>query len=76
MRTFTKWKVIQNGLWYQGEEHNGKRDGRGVIVWPNLYIRIGYSVDDMFHGEYTYFGKTRGMRMGSYKMDKKHGLET
>ena len=53
----------------------GKRDGRGIIISPQLYMRIGYSIDDKFHGHYVYFGQARGKRVGTYNFDKKHDKE-
>jgi hypothetical protein len=40
-----------------------------------LSLRIGYSLNDRFHGEYVYFGQARGKRIGTYRFDKKHDKE-
>ena len=66
--------ILECGIEYKGEwNHDGKKDGRGVQVWPDGSIYEGYWKNGMMQGRGRLITPDGHIHDGNWLEDKAHG---
>jgi len=57
---------MKDGLFYRGEFREGKKHGKGILVWPNGNQYDGMFEDDLQHG-IGVFKEKRSIKKGLWE---------